>query len=50
MRLGAKGMPHARGRGYGDEYVRLIGLLPKPLTQEEKDAFREFAKLHPDMP
>ena len=47
LRLARKGMPHPEGDGYGDEYVRVVGQLPTPLTDEERKAFRELAKLHP---
>jgi DnaJ-class molecular chaperone len=48
MRLGGKGMPHARGRGFGDEYVRLIAQLPQHLSERERELYRELAALRPD--
>jgi DnaJ-class molecular chaperone len=47
MRLAGKGMPHAQGGGFGDEYVRLISRLPQHLTERERELFRELAALHP---
>ncbi len=45
LRLGGKGMPQSKGRGYGDLYVRLIGMLPTDLSERERDLFRELAEL-----
>jgi DnaJ-class molecular chaperone len=45
LRLGGKGMPKPKGGGTGDEYVRLIGVLPKNLSEKEKALFRELASL-----
>jgi DnaJ-class molecular chaperone len=47
MRLAGKGMPHARGGGFGDEYVRLISRLPQHLSERERELVRELAALHP---
>lgn len=47
MRLAGKGMPHAQGGGFGDEYVRLISRLPQHLTERERELFRELVALHP---
>ncbi|MEO7039219.1 MAG: DnaJ C-terminal domain-containing protein [Candidatus Elarobacter sp.] len=43
LRLSGKGMPKLKDGGYGDEYVRLIGLLPTNLTDKEHKLFRELA-------
>lgn len=45
LRLAGKGMPKPKGAGTGDEYVRLIGVLPTNLSEREKKLFRELAKL-----
>ncbi len=42
MRLAGKGMPRSSG-GNGDQYVKLVGLLPAPLTDKERDLFRKLA-------
>jgi DnaJ-class molecular chaperone len=47
LRLAGKGMPHAQGGGYGDEYVRVISRLPHHLTERERELFRELAAMHP---
>lgn len=45
LRLPGRGLPHVKGTGSGDEYVRLIGQLPQNLTNEEKKLFKELASL-----
>jgi len=45
LRLTGKGMPKVKGGGYGDEYVRLVGLLPTNLTDRERELFGELAAL-----
>jgi DnaJ-class molecular chaperone len=37
MRLRSKGVPILRGRGRGDEYVRVAVLVPEKLTREQRD-------------
>ena len=44
LRLSGKGMPKPGG-GTGNEYVKLIGLLPERLTDREIELFRELAEL-----
>ncbi|HEY5426797.1 MAG TPA: J domain-containing protein [Candidatus Tumulicola sp.] len=46
LRLSGKGMPHVKGGGAGDQYVRLIGQLPQSLSDKEKKLFKELAALH----
>jgi len=36
MRLRGKGAPHLRGRGKGDEYVRIVVAVPEKLTREQR--------------
>jgi DnaJ-class molecular chaperone len=45
LRLSGKGMPHPKGGGSGDQYVRLIGILPQNLTDKELKLYRELASL-----
>ena len=45
LRLSGRGLPHVKGSGSGDEYVRLIGQLPQNLSNEEKKLFKELASL-----
>jgi len=48
LRLSGKGMPHVKGDGAGDQYVRLIGQLPQKLSDKEKKLFKELASLRAD--
>lgn len=36
VRLRGKGAPHLRGRGHGDQYVRLSVVVPKRLSRDQK--------------
>ena len=45
LRLTGKGMPRVQGSGSGDQYVRLIGMLPQNLNDREYSLFRELANL-----
>lgn len=42
LRLGGQGMPHLKGGGRGDLYVRLNALLPTRLTDEQRGLFRQL--------
>jgi molecular chaperone DnaJ len=44
--LQGKGVPHLRGLGKGDQYVRLKVAVPKSLTREQKELMK---KLHQTM-
>jgi molecular chaperone DnaJ len=46
LRLTGKGMPHPKGGGTGDQYVRLIGTVPQNLSDKELKLYRELAALH----
>ena len=43
MRIRGKGIPHLRGEGRGDEFVKIKVLTPKNLTARQKKLLREFA-------
>ena len=45
LRLAGKGMPHSKGGGNGDQYVRLIGTVPQNLSDKELKLYRELASL-----
>lgn len=45
IRLREKGVPHLRGSGRGDQYVRLQISLPQKLTHEQKRLLEEFARI-----
>lgn len=42
IRLRGKGMPHLRGSGRGDEYVRLMVKVPEKLNRKQKEMLRNF--------
>jgi DnaJ-class molecular chaperone len=45
LRLSGRGMPQVKGKGSGDQYVRLIGQLPQNLSDKEKKLFKELSNL-----
>ncbi len=45
LRLAGRGIPLVKGKGSGDQYVRLIGQLPQNLSDKEAKLFRELAAL-----
>ncbi len=42
FRLKGKGIPHLQGRGRGDQFVKVIVEVPKNLTENQKQALRQF--------
>jgi len=44
FRLRGKGVPHLRGRGKGDQYVRVQVNIPKKLSRKQKKLLEEFQK------
>ncbi len=44
IRLRGKGAPRLRGRGKGDEYVRVLVAVPEKLTREQKKIIEEMKK------
>ncbi|MDK2933346.1 MAG: molecular chaperone DnaJ [Clostridiales bacterium] len=45
FRLKNKGIPHIRGYGRGDQYVKVVVEVPKNLSEKQKELLREFAAL-----
>ena len=45
FRLRGKGMPDVRGRGRGDQYVRVKVIIPTRLSEKEKELFMELVKM-----
>jgi len=45
FRLRGKGAPHLRGRGKGDQYVRVHVNIPQKLSREQKRLLKEFQEL-----
>lgn len=50
FRLRGKGMPDVRGRGRGDQYVKVKVITPTRLSEKEKELLRELAKLRGEDP
>jgi molecular chaperone DnaJ len=48
LRLKGKGIPHLRGYGNGDHYVKIQVVLPKTLSTKEKNLIEELAVLQKD--
>ncbi|MCJ7664412.1 MAG: HSP40/DnaJ peptide-binding protein [Desulfobacterales bacterium] len=44
LRLKGEGIPHLKGRGKGDAYVRIIIRVPKKLTSKQKELVEGLAK------
>jgi DnaJ-class molecular chaperone len=44
MRLKGKGIPHPRGYGRGDQYIRLLVVVPEKLTHEQKRLLEELER------
>lgn len=42
------GIPHLRGQGRGDEYVRVVVKIPTQLTERQEELLREFAQISGD--
>ncbi len=42
IRLRGKGIPHLRGSGRGDHYVRIKIIIPKNLSSKQKEILKEF--------
>ncbi len=50
FRLPGYGMPHLKGGGAGDQYVKIKVVLPSGLTAREKELFEEMRRLRPENP
>ncbi len=50
FRLPGYGMPHLKGGGAGDQYVKIKVMLPSGLTAREKALFEELKQLRPENP
>lgn len=48
FKLKGKGVPHLRGRGRGDQYVKVIIEVPKGLNAKQKELVRSFEKTTSD--
>lgn len=45
IRLQGKGVPHVRGGGRGDQYIRMVVEVPQKLTREQKQAIEQLEKV-----
>lgn len=50
FRLPGYGLPHVKGGGSGDEFVRVTVVVPKELTARERALFEELRTLRPRPP
>lgn len=50
VRLRGQGIPHLRGSGRGDEYIRLIVKLPEKLTADQKKILEEYRQVEKKKP
>jgi len=50
FRLPGYGIPHLKGGGAGDQYVKIKVVVPSGLTAREKALFEELKRLRPDNP
>jgi molecular chaperone DnaJ len=50
FRLAGKGMPHLKGDGRGDQFVRVRIVLPRNLDERSKQLLRDFERLNPYNP
>jgi len=50
FRLSGKGMPHLKGEGRGDQFVRVRIMLPRNLDERSQQLLRDFERLNPYNP
>lgn len=48
FRMRGKGIPNVHGRGHGDQHIKVKVIVPKKLSDDQKDLIREFAKVSGD--
>lgn len=48
VRMRGRGIPHVRGSGKGDQYVRILVAIPKKPSQEEKKLYQKLQELKTD--
>lgn len=48
LRLKGKGIPSLRGGSRGDQLVRIKVVVPKKLSEKQKDVLRKFADISKD--
>src|SRR3972149_6693586 len=50
FRLKGKGMPHLKGGGKGDQYVKVTITIPRDLSDEDKGLFKKISELYTENP
>lgn len=50
FRLSGKGMPHLKGEGRGDQFIRVRIMLPHNLDERSQQLLRDFERLNPYNP
>lgn len=50
FRLKGKGMPHIKGGGSGDQYVKVAIAIPRGIGEEDKNLFRRLSSLYKENP
>ncbi len=50
FRLKGKGMPHLKGGGSGDQYVKIAIAIPRGISEEDKNIFKRLASLYKENP
>ena len=50
IKMSGKGGPKFKGKGYGDQYIRLVVKVPKKLTKEQKRIWQELHTLKNEHP
>lgn len=50
FRLRGMGIPHLKGGGTGDQYVRVKVVVPKKLTQRQRELFEQLARVSNENP
>ena len=45
VRLREQGIPHVRGRGKGDEFVRLLVKIPEKINKKQRQAFENIGEI-----
>lgn len=50
FRLKGKGVPHLKGGGSGDQYVKIMIAIPKVISEGDKNLFKRLASLYKENP
>ncbi|MBI5755319.1 MAG: molecular chaperone DnaJ [Nitrospirae bacterium] len=50
FRLKGKGMPHLKGGGSGNQYVKITITIPRDISEEDKNLFRKLSLLYKENP